>query len=86
MEVIQEVLNGALLIKPKVFSDSRGYFSETFNEQSLNKIIGEVNFVQDNQSLSQKGVLNRALAYYRSVFQGSLDGPVLNKEQYPFVF
>jgi pimeloyl-ACP methyl ester carboxylesterase len=31
--------------------------------------------------LSQKGVLNRALAYYRSVFQGSLDGPVLNKEQ-----
>ena len=57
MEVIQEVLNGALLIKPKVFSDNRGYFSETFNEQSLNKIIGEVNFVQDNQSLSQKGVL-----------------------------
>jgi len=57
MEVVDKILNGAVLIKPKVFIDERGYFSETFNQQSLNEIIGEVGFVQDNQSLSQKGVL-----------------------------
>ncbi len=57
MEIVEKILNGAVLIKPKVFSDDRGYFSETFNQQALDGIIGEVNFVQDNQSLSQKGVL-----------------------------
>ena len=46
------------IIEPAVFADSRGYFSETFNAQKFNEAIGyEVNFVQDNESKSTKGVL-----------------------------
>ncbi len=57
MEVVETGIEGLLLLKPKVFSDARGYFFESFND-SLFKSAGlNLNFVQDNQSLSQKGVL-----------------------------
>lgn len=57
MRVVEEVLNGVKLLEPKVFKDERGYFTETYNKSVLKGLIGEVDFVQDNQSLSQKGVL-----------------------------
>jgi dTDP-4-dehydrorhamnose 3,5-epimerase len=51
------------LIEPKVFGDERGYFFESFNQTAFNQAIGyEVQFVQDNHSKSQKGVL-RGLHY-----------------------
>ena len=52
-----------VLIEPKVFGDERGYFFESFNQTEFNQAIGyEVQFVQDNHSKSQKGVL-RGLHY-----------------------
>jgi len=57
MKIVKEFLNGAKVIEPTVFKDERGYFSETFNEKKLKEYLGEVQFVQDNQSLSQKDVL-----------------------------
>ena len=46
-----------LVLKPKVFEDARGYFFESFNQKSLIAAGVKEIFVQDNQSLSQKGVL-----------------------------
>jgi dTDP-4-dehydrorhamnose 3,5-epimerase len=57
--VIEETyLKGCFLIKPKVFIDERGYFFESFNNEIFKKETGlSINFVQDNQSKSSKGVL-----------------------------
>lgn len=58
MEIIEKVLSNAFIIKPKILTDERGYFYESYNQQLFEKIIGEkVNFVQDNQSFSSKGTL-----------------------------
>ena len=52
-----------ILIEPKIFGDERGYFFESFNQTAFNQAIGyDVQFVQDNHSKSQKGVL-RGLHY-----------------------
>ena len=51
-------IKGPLIIKPVIFDDQRGYFYESWNERNFNNIIGqEINFKQDNQSYSNKGVL-----------------------------
>ena len=56
-------LKGCFIIEPKVILDERGYFMESFNEETFQKGIGQtVHFVQDNQSFSTKGVL-RGLHY-----------------------
>ena len=56
-------LKGCFIIEPKIIRDERGYFMESFNEQTFQKGIGQnVHFVQDNQSYSTKGVL-RGLHY-----------------------
>ncbi|MCD6543800.1 MAG: dTDP-4-dehydrorhamnose 3,5-epimerase [Flavobacteriaceae bacterium] len=55
-----------MLITPNVFGDERGYFMETYNQKRLNKVI-KAPFVQDNESLSQKGVL-RGLHYQKPPF------------------
>ena len=57
MEIIETNLKGLLVIKPKVFEDERGYFFESYNYQLFKQAGLDFNFVQDNQSLSQKGVL-----------------------------
>jgi dTDP-4-dehydrorhamnose 3,5-epimerase len=57
MEYIPTPLADALIIVPNVFEDERGYFFESFNQEQIQQQIGNYNFVQDNQSLSQKGVL-----------------------------
>ncbi len=59
----QTKLKGCFIIEPKIITDERGYFMESFNEKTLQNAIGEkVHFVQDNQSFSSKGVL-RGLHY-----------------------
>ena len=61
-----------LLLQPKVFSDSRGFFFESFNAREFQKATGlTVDFVQDNHSLSQRGVL-RGLHFQRLHPQGKL--------------
>ncbi len=57
MEVKKTPIEGLLIIHPKVFSDGRGYFYESWNRRSYEAAGITENFVQDNQSLSQKGVL-----------------------------
>lgn len=57
MEVIKTKLEGVLVLKPKVFEDARGYFFESYNQNLFLQAGLNLNFVQDNQSLSQKGVL-----------------------------
>lgn len=57
MNVAKTKLEGLYLIEPKVFEDARGYFLESYNEQTFKKNGIDVNFVQDNQSLSCKGTL-----------------------------
>lgn len=58
MKAIETALGGVLIIEPKVFADERGHFSEVFNEAVFSDAVGEsIRFVQDNQSLSSRGVL-----------------------------
>ncbi len=57
MEITETKLKGVFVIKPRVFEDARGYFFESYNAQVFEKAGLNLNFVQDNQSLSQKGVL-----------------------------
>lgn len=63
MNFIPTKLEGCFIIEPKIIRDERGYFMESFNENTFQKGIGQsVHFVQDNQSFSTKGVL-RGLHY-----------------------
>jgi dTDP-4-dehydrorhamnose 3,5-epimerase len=62
MLIKESPLPGLLIIEPKVFEDSRGYFFESFNRKNLTDAGVDAQFVQDNQSLSQYGVL-RGLHY-----------------------
>lgn len=64
----QTTLKDCFLIKPNILFDDRGYFFESFHQQKFNDGIGfDVNFVQDNQSSSTKGVL-RGLHYQKGEF------------------
>tara|TARA_B100000925_G_C21995790_1_gene468858 strand:- start:274 stop:816 length:543 start_codon:yes stop_codon:yes gene_type:complete len=57
MNVVKMPIEGLLIITPTVFNDSRGYFFESWSENLLQKNNTELKFVQDNESLSHKGVL-----------------------------
>jgi len=58
MQIEKTSIDGVLILTPKVFGDDRGYFFEAFNQAIFEEKTGtKVNFVQDNQSKSQKGVL-----------------------------
>jgi len=58
MQVTTTALPGVLILAPRVFADSRGFFLESFNERRFTEAIGEpVRFVQDNHSRSARGVL-----------------------------
>ena len=72
MTITETELKGLLLLEPKVFEDQRGYFFESFNQQNFSKKGLDLNFVQDNQSKSQKNVL-RGLHFQKPPFaQGKL--------------
>ena len=62
MNITETKFPGLLIIEPKVFEDSRGYFFESYNKESLDKHIGNIDFVQDNQSKSSYGTI-RGLHY-----------------------
>ncbi|MDO6851978.1 dTDP-4-dehydrorhamnose 3,5-epimerase [Cellulophaga lytica] len=65
MKVIKTNLQGCLVLEPTLFNDDRGYFFESYNTNRFNDIVDqEVNFVQDNQSFSTRGVI-RALHYQK---------------------
>lgn len=58
MEVIKTEIDGVLILEPRIFGDARGYFFESFNAKEFAEKTGlEVNFVQDNESMSRYGVV-----------------------------
>lgn len=69
MNIIKTDIDGLLILEPKVFADSRGYFFESFSERDFNAALEEngldkVEFVQDNESMSSYGVM-RGLHFQR---------------------
>ena len=62
MKYIQTEIAGLWIIEPKVLSDSRGYFMESFKQEVFNQNVGKVDFIQENESGSSRGVL-RGLHY-----------------------
>jgi dTDP-4-dehydrorhamnose 3,5-epimerase len=57
MEATETLIKGLLIIQPKIFQDARGYFYEPYNKKLFTELGVCEEFVQDNQSLSQKGVV-----------------------------
>lgn len=70
MEVIRTAIDGVVIIEPRVFRDSRGYFFESFNLKEFEQKVRPVNFVQDNESCSSYGVL-RGLHFQKPPFAQS---------------
>ena len=64
-------IKGLYVIEPTVFKDERGYFVETYNQNDFKEAGLDMVFVQDNQSMSVKGVL-RGLHYQKQYPQGKL--------------
>ena len=64
-------IEGLCIIEPTVHGDSRGYFMETYNQNDMKENGLDMVFVQDNQSMSTKGVL-RGLHYQKKYPQGKL--------------
>ena len=67
MNLIKTTLDGLVVLKPTIFKDNRGYFMESYNKKNINKLLGNVNFVQDNESESSRGVL-RGLHFQKPPF------------------
>ena len=70
MNYIETEISGVWIIEPKVFNDARGYFMEAFKQSEFEQHIGKVNFIQDNESCSSKGVL-RGLHYQLAPYSQS---------------
>ena len=62
MEVIKTLIEGVVIIEPRLFKDDRGYFFESFNQREFEEKVCKTTFVQDNESKSKYGVL-RGLHY-----------------------
>lgn len=82
MEVIKTTIEGVVIIKPRIFKDSRGYFFESFNQNEFGQKVCQTTFVQDNESKSSYGVL-RGLHFQKSPYAQSklvrvLKGAVLD--------
>ena len=80
MNKIETGIDDLFVIEPAVFKDSRGYFFESYSKENFKKVGIDVNFVQDNQSFSHKGVLrglhfqipNKSQVKLLSVAQGAI--------------
>ena len=71
IDVIKTDIDGVLIIEPKVFGDARGYFLESFNAKEFAEKTGlNINFIQDNESMSSYGVM-RGLHFQRPPFTQS---------------
>lgn len=70
MKIIKTDIDGIVIIEPRVFSDSRGYFFESFNQKEFEEKICKTTFVQDNESKSSYGVL-RGLHFQKPPFAQS---------------
>lgn len=70
MEIIKTSIEGVVIIQPKVFHDSRGYFFESFSQKEFDEKVRPIRFVQDNESMSSYGVM-RGLHFQRPPYTQS---------------
>lgn len=71
MVITETKLKDCFILEPKVFEDERGYFLESYNQKTFNQLLGgHIDFVQDNESFSSKGVL-RGLHYQTGTYAQS---------------
>jgi dTDP-4-dehydrorhamnose 3,5-epimerase len=82
MNLIKTKIEDLVILEPAVFTDERGYFIESYNQQKINELLGNINFVQDNESKSTRGVL-RGLHFQKPPFSQSklvrcIEGEVLD--------
>lgn len=70
MEVIKTDIDGVLILEPKVFLDARGYFFESYSQREFDEKVRPIRFVQDNESMSSRGVM-RGLHYQRMPYTQS---------------
>lgn len=70
MNIIETPIQGVLIIEPRIFEDSRGYFFESFSQREFDEKVGKITFVQDNESKSSYGVM-RGLHFQRPPFTQS---------------
>lgn len=70
MNITPTALEGVLILEPRVFKDSRGYFFESFSQREFDEQVRPIQFVQDNESMSTYGVI-RGLHYQRMPYTQS---------------
>ena len=70
IDVIRTDIPGVVIIEPKVFGDSRGYFLESWSQRDFEAAVRPVNFIQDNESKSTYGVV-RGLHFQKGRFSQS---------------
>lgn len=70
INVIKTDIEGVVIIEPKVFGDSRGYFFESWSQKGFDELVRPIKFVQDNESMSTYGVM-RGLHFQRPPFTQS---------------
>ena len=70
MEVIKTAIEGVVIIEPRIFKDSRGYFFESYSKREFDEKVRPIDFVQDNESMSTRGVM-RGLHFQRPPFAQS---------------
>ena len=70
INVIETDIEGVVIIEPKVFGDSRGYFFESWSQKDFDELVRPVKFVQDNESMSTYGVM-RGLHFQRPPYTQS---------------
>lgn len=82
MEVIKTDIEGVVILRPRVFTDARGYFFESFSKRVFDSEVSRVEFVQDNESRSSRGVM-RGLHFQRPPYSQAklvrcIEGAVLD--------
>ena len=82
MEIVRTDIPGVVIVEPRVFRDSRGYFFESWSQRDFDALVRPVRFVQDNESSSSYGVV-RGLHFQKGAFSQSklvrvVEGTVLD--------
>ena len=70
MNIIETSIPGVVIIEPRVFTDTRGYFFESYSKREFDRAVAPVDFVQDNESMSTHGVI-RGLHFQRPPYSQS---------------
>lgn len=82
MEIVRTAIPDVVIVEPRVFGDSRGYFFESWSQREFDALVRPVRFVQDNESRSSYGVV-RGLHFQKGAFSQSklvrvVEGSVLD--------